>query len=153
AGVELTMESLLRPRAGRRVYPKDEHGKIIYDEIVDLREDPIKGNDVYLSIDVRLQYIAEMALREANITRGAVVVLDPDGGDVLAMVSLPNYDPNKFIPAIDPDDWKAYIEDKATPLMNRAISDQIPGSTYKVPIAVAGERSEEHTSELQSREK
>lgn len=139
AGVELTMESLLRPRAGRRVYPKDEHGKIIYDEIVDLREDPIKGNDVYLSIDVRLQYIAEMALREANITRGAVVVLDPDGGDVLAMVSLPNYDPNKFIPAIDPDDWKAYIEDKATPLMNRAISDQIPGSTYKVPIAVAGE--------------
>ncbi len=138
AGVEKTMESLLRPRAGRRVYPKNEHGRIVYHELLDQRIEPIKGNDVYLSIDLRLQYIAERALREAKVTRGAAVVMDPDGGDVLALVSLPNYDPNKFIPAIDADDWKAYIEDNTDPLLNRAISDQIPGSTYKVPIAVAG---------------
>ena len=111
-GVEKTMDALLRGRAGQRVYPKDEHGKIVYEELTDLRIDPIKGHDVFLAIDVRLQFIAEMALREAGVGRGAAVVMDPNSGEVLAMVSVPSFDPNRFIPEIDADEWKAYEDDE-----------------------------------------
>lgn len=138
AGVELTMDNALRPRAGQRVFPKDEHGKIVYDEVMSQRREPIKGHDVYLTIDIRAQYIAETALREAKIGRGAVVVMDPDGGEVLAMSSVPNFDPNHFIPSIDEASWQAYNTDKAESLRNRAISAYVPGSIYKVPIALAG---------------
>jgi len=53
-------------------------------------------------------------------------------------VSIPSYDPNKFIPEIDADDWKGYLTDKTQPLMNRAISAYPPGSIYKIPVALAG---------------
>ena len=58
------------------------------------------GNTLYLTIDARVQYIAETAMRHAGLGRGAVVVMDPRNGDVLALVSIPSYDPNKFIPKI-----------------------------------------------------
>ena len=54
--------------------------------------------------------------------RGAAVVMDPNSGEVLAMVSVPNFDPNRFIPEIDVDEWKAYEEDETGSLMNRAIA-------------------------------
>ncbi len=138
AGVEQTMDKSLRGRPGRRFYPKDEHGKIVYEEILDKRVEPVKGDDLYLTIDARFQYISEMALREAKVGRGAAVVMDPNTGEVLAMASVPDFDPNKFIPAIDIDDWNVYAEDDTTPMMNRALSAYPPGSTFKVPVALAG---------------
>jgi len=137
-GVERTMDHILRARSGQRVFPKDEKGRIVHQELMDRRIEPIKGHDVHLTIDIRLQAIAEMALREAKIGRGSVVIMDPKNGDVLALVSVPNYDPNKFIPEIDQSDWNAYREDKTRPLINRALSAYPPGSVYKVPIALAG---------------
>ncbi len=137
-GIEATMEVLLRARPGQRVYPMNEHRRVVHEELIDRRIEPIKGHDVYLTIDLDLQIIAELALREAKVGRGAAVVMDPRNGDVLALASVPSFDPNKFIPEIELTDWKAYTDDKTQPLRNRAISAYAPGSIYKIPIAIAG---------------
>ena len=137
-GIEKTMDNVLKGRAGRRVFPRDEHGKIVPQELMDRHVDPVKGSDIHLTIDIRIQAIAEQALRDAKIGRGAAVVIDPNNGDVLAMVSVPNFDPNKFIPSIDPDDWEVYIKDETNPLTNRALLGYPPGSTFKIPVAMAG---------------
>jgi penicillin-binding protein 2 len=71
--------------------------------------------------------------------KGAVVALDPRNGEVLALVSTPNYDPNKFAARISSADWKQLINDPENPLLNRAIQAQLaPGSTYKPFVALAG---------------
>ncbi len=138
AGVEKSFDSYLRGRAGVRVMQKNERGRIV-GEIRDAFEPPRKGNDVHLTLDARIQYIAEMALRDANIGRGSVVVVEPQTGAVLAMASVPNFDPNRFIPSISQEDWDALTtKDPTWPLLNRATRGFIPGSTYKVPIALAG---------------
>jgi len=101
--------------------------------------EPKQGANVYLTLDARIQYIAEKALRAVG--RGAAVVIDPNNGDVLAMASVPSYDPNKFIPSIAAKDWLELNKDETNPLLNRAISAYAPGSTYKVPIGLAGLRA------------
>jgi penicillin-binding protein 2 len=101
-------------------------------------EPPRKGDDVYLTLDARIQTIAEKALRDGKIGRGSVVVIDPNSGEVLAMASVPSYDPNKFIPRVAESDWVKLLNNRTNPLLNRAISGYVPGSTYKIPIALAG---------------
>jgi penicillin-binding protein 2 len=61
---------------------------------------PKQGSNVLLTIDAKIQYIAERALRDGRIGRGAAVVVNPNNGDILAMASVPSYDPNIFIPSI-----------------------------------------------------
>src|SRR5438034_10117109 len=87
----------------------------------------------------RIQSIAEEALRA--ISRGAAVVVDPNNGNILAMVSVPSFDPNTFIPSIKAKDWKALQKDEADPLVNRAISALPPGSTFKLITSLAGWRT------------
>jgi penicillin-binding protein 2 len=87
-----------------------------------------------------VQYITEQALRAVG--RGAAVVVDPKTGDVLAMASVPSYDPNVFIPAIGAKEWTELTKDETNPLLNRAISAYAPGSTFKIPVAVAGLRAD-----------
>jgi len=138
AGVEKSFDKFLRGRAGARVMQKNERGRIV-GEVKDAYEPPRKGQDVYLTLDARIQFIAEKALRDGNIGRGSVVVIQPDSGEVLAMASVPNFDPNRFIPSIKQEDWDALTtKDKTWPLLNRATRGFTPGSTYKVPIALAG---------------
>jgi penicillin-binding protein 2 len=138
AGVEKSFDQYLRGRPGVRVMQKNERGRIV-GEIRDAFEPPRKGHDVHLTLDARIQYIAEMALRDARIGRGSVVVIEPSTGAVLAMASVPNFDPNRFIPSITQEDWTALTtKDPTWPLLNRATRGYIPGSTYKVPIALAG---------------
>src|SRR6266568_4442103 len=104
-----------------------------------LREDPPKqGANVFLTLDSRIQAIAEEALRAVG--RGAAVVVDPNNGNVLAMASVPSFDPNTFIPSIKAKDWKALQKDEADPLVNRAISALPPGSTFKLITSLAGLR-------------
>jgi penicillin-binding protein 2 len=148
-GIEKTMDAELQGRAGRRTIMKNEKGRIVgQTEFVE----PQSGSDVYLTIDARIQYIAERALREANggkgLGRAAVVVMavgpgkpdrrQPSTGDVLAMASVPSFNPNKFIPSILPEEWEKYLKNKVNPLMNRALKDYAPGSTFKIPISLAG---------------
>jgi len=136
AQVELYLDDYLRGEAGVRVLERDVKGVITGE--VDRRE-PTQGANVYLTIDARLQYEVEKSLRAVG--RGAAVVIDPNNGDVLAMASVPSFDPNIFIPAISAANWVALQEDKTDPLVNRVLSAYPPGSTYKIPIALAGLRA------------
>ncbi|MFH0879270.1 MAG: penicillin-binding transpeptidase domain-containing protein, partial [Lentisphaerota bacterium] len=104
-----------------------------YDDLA-LRE-PKDGRDVKLSIDARIQKLAEEALGGRN---GAAVVLDPSCGDVLAMASTPGFDPNQFIPSIPAAEWKVLMDNPAKPMINRAISGAFPpGSIFKPIVALA----------------
>ncbi len=94
------------------------------------------GRNLQLTIDLDLQVVAELALEGK---RGAVVALDPNTGEVLAMASRPSFDPNKFAVRIKSKDWKEITSDPGNPLLNRAIQAQLPpGSTFKPLTALAG---------------
>lgn len=133
--IELNLNNDLRGQPGARILQRDAKGRI-QGEIA--REEPKAGHNVHLTIDARIQHIAENALRVVG--RGAAVVVDPNNGDILAMASVPSFDPNAFIPSIEADEWTALTTDRTNPLMNRATSGYAPGSTYKVIPALAGLR-------------
>lgn len=135
AGIEKTMDKYLVGKPGVRTVRVDQKGAIVGE--VGYQE-PRKGNDVHLTIDARIQMIAERALRDGSIGRGACVVIEPNSGEVLAMASTPNYDPNKFIPSISQEDWDAYLKNPVKPLSCRALGGYAPGSTYKIVTALAG---------------
>jgi len=138
--VELNLDRWIRGTPGRRVLQKNVKG-VIEGEIVEKRVAPQQGNNIYLTIDARIQFIAERALREAGVGRAAAVVVNPKNGDILAMASVPSYDPNVFIPSISSADWKKLTDDDTDPLTNRAIQSYAPGSTYKIVTALAGLRA------------
>src|SRR5438552_512919 len=135
SNIEKSMDEYLRGKPGVRYLRRNAKGTI--DGV--LREDPPKqGANVFLTLDARIQAIAEAALRVVG--RGAAVVVDPNNGNVLAMASVPSFDPNTFIPSIKAKDWKALQKDEADPLVNRAISALPPGSTFKLITSLAGLR-------------
>jgi penicillin-binding protein 2 len=140
AGIESVLQPRLRGRAGGRNLVVDVAGRVVgsLDEI-----EPIKGGDVTLTLDRELQDAAEKAFLPDVLggreKMGAVVAIDVRTGDVLALVSKPDFDPNAFAGGIDAKSWKALTTDEWRPLQNRAISGQYPpGSTYKAFIAAAG---------------
>jgi penicillin-binding protein 2 len=137
AGVEKSFDNHLRGKPGARVMQRDQRGRPV-GEVSEEYEEPRKGNDVYLTLDARMQIIADKALRDGGVGRGSVVVIDPATGEVLAMASVPSYDQNQFIPSIQESDWMALNESKTVPLLNRAVQGFAPGSTYKIPISFAG---------------
>lgn len=99
------------------------------------RIDPAPGENLVLSIDMRLQRIAEKAFEGR---RGAMVAIDPQTGEVLAFVSQPSFDPNLFVDGIDHESWRALNESKDFPLVNRPVYGTYPiGSTYKPFVALA----------------
>jgi penicillin-binding protein 2 len=135
SNIEKSMDEYLRGKPGVRYLRKSAKGTI---EGV-LREDPPQqGANVFLTLDARIQSIAEEALRAVG--RGGAVVVDPNNGNILAMASVPSFDPNKFIPSIKAKDWKALQKDEGDPLVNRAISALPPGSTFKLITSLAGLR-------------
>ena len=136
AGLEKTMEEKLRPKPGERIWRVNEHGRLT-DEIKELRRDPLPGADVFLTLDARIQYIAEMALRDSKAGRAAAVVLDPQTGAVLGMASIPSYDPSIFLPPKDNvaiNELNTRLPSAALPLALRA---DTPGSAFKLMIALA----------------
>jgi penicillin-binding protein 2 len=138
-GIEAIMDPQLQGEPGSMIRRVSSQGYYIGAPLQE--NDPTVGNSIYLTIDARVQYIAETAFRNSGWTRGSVVVMDPRNGDVLALASFPDYDPNKFIPHISSKDWDALNNDPTTPLFNRALHGQNPGSTYKIMVALAGLRS------------
>ncbi|MFD0894612.1 hypothetical protein KBB96_05670 [Luteolibacter ambystomatis] len=140
AGIEKTMDDYLRGLEGTREMLKDEKGAI-RGMVGYVR--PGAGAKVALTLDARVQYLAEETLRHAG--RAAAVVMDVETGEVLAMASVPDFDPNNFVPKINPEQWKAYDFSKARksgneaePLLNRCISNFVPGSTFKLGTALSG---------------
>lgn len=97
---------------------------------------PVVGNNLILSVDSKLQNIAEQAFGKQ---RGALVALEPSTGEVLAYVSMPTYDPNLFVNGIDSESWKGLNESLDKPLINRPLRGIYPpGSTFKPFVALAG---------------
>lgn len=134
AGIESSMDSILRGPEGRKTIVKNEKGRTI--RMSDYTK-PGTGATVTLTIDARAQYHLESVLRHAG--RAAGVIMNPETGEVLAMASVPDYDPNSFIPSIAAARWKAYTGNhRLSPLTNRAISPFAPGSTMKIPTAISG---------------
>ena len=135
SNVEKIMDEYLRGKPGVRYLRRNAKGTI--DGV--LREDPPQqGANVFLTIDARIQAIAEEALRA--VSRAGAVVVDPNNGNILALASVPSFDPNTFIPSIKAKDWTALQKDEGDPLVNRAISCLPPGSTFKLITALAGLR-------------
>lgn len=139
-GIEAIMDPQLQGQPGSAIWRVSSQGYYIGGKALHT-EPPTMGNTLYLTIDARIQYIAETAMRKAGVGRGAVVIMDPRNGDVLALVSIPSYDPNKFIPRINSKDWTALNSDPTAPLFNRALHALAPGSTYKIMVALAGLKS------------
>ncbi|MBV9390776.1 MAG: penicillin-binding protein 2, partial [Verrucomicrobia bacterium] len=133
SNIEYYLDDILRGKPGRRILNKNAKNRIEGEKET---IQPTPGANVCLTIDSRIQYIVETALR--NVGRAACVVVDPNNGQILAMASVPSFDPNKFIPAISAKDWEAIKDADADPLTNRAISAYAPGSTYKIATALAG---------------
>ncbi len=96
---------------------------------------------VILTMDARFQQICLRALREAGVGRGSAVILDLNNGDILAMASVPNFDPNDFVPMIGKAQWEKVRADPTWPLINRALMAYPPGSTFKLITALAAGES------------
>ncbi|MBK7470454.1 MAG: penicillin-binding protein 2 [Betaproteobacteria bacterium] len=143
-GIELSYESELHGTTGLEEVEVDAGGRAV--RLVS-RTPPISGNNLQLSLDIKLQQVAEAAFGDK---RGALVALDPATGEVLAFVSKPGYDPNLFVEGIDPQNWDALNTSPDKPLLNRPLRGAYPpGSTFKPFMALAalklGKRTPQQT--------
>ena len=139
-GVESAYEQKLHGTNGSREVLVNAQGRSVERQgafVPELKtKPPAPGDDLILSLDLKIQRVAEAAL---SGHRGAVVALDPNNGDVLAMVSMPGFDPTLFGRGITAREYGALASDIDRPLFNRALRGTYPpGSTIKPGIALAG---------------
>ncbi len=148
-GIEYVLEEYLKGKNGTKQIDMAVDGTTTAEYI---SKEAIAGSDVVLTIDANLQKIAEDAL-SSNIQKiatggfgkvydakaGAVVVMNVNSGEVLAMASYPDYNPNDFIGGISTEAWNNYTNNEAKPLVNKATQNSYsPGSTFKMVTAIAG---------------
>ena len=132
-GIEQSYENELHGITGNEQVEVDAGARAVR---VLSRAPPISGNNLMLSLDIKLQEVAEKSFGNY---RGALVAIDPRNGEILAFVSKPGYDPNLFIDGIDTENWDALNNSPDVPLNNRALRGQYPpGSTIKPFMALAG---------------
>ena len=132
-GIEQQYNDTLMGVDGQREVVVDNRGR--ERQVLGIKE-AMPGKNLQLTLDLDLQAVAELALEGR---KGAIVALDPRNGEVLAMVSRPTFDPNKFSVRIKSSDWKELLDNPDHPLLNRAIQAQFaPGSTFKPLMALAG---------------
>jgi len=132
-GVEKAREELLHGRVGYQSVEVNAQGRVL--RVVE-RTPPSPGADIYLTVDSRLQDAAIAALEGR---KGAVVVIEPATGAILAFVSNPSFDPNAFVNGISRTLYSAWNNSSDRPLFNRALQGQYPpGSTIKPMVAIAG---------------
>ena len=131
-GVEAKLEEQLRGKAGNSRIEVNAAGRVMRE----LDRDPgTPGNDVQLTVDARLQNFVQARLAGES---AAVVVMDCENGDILALGSAPAFDPNKFVRGISSADYNELREDKYIPLRNKTVQGTYPpGSTYKMIVALA----------------
>lgn len=139
AGIERTYNDILAGKDGERRVVVDSRGRIQRE--ID-RTEPIAGRDFYSTLDLDIQKVAELQTDTMPAGRGAIAVMDPNNGEILAMVSHPAFDPNVFSLRAKTDEGKEEIrdlqQDEDRPLYNRVIQGQFPpGSTWKLMTTVA----------------
>lgn len=132
-GIELNYETLLHGKVGFQHVETNAQGRVL--RVLD-RTLPVSGKNLYLNMDSKVQAITEQSLAENN---GALVAIDPRNGAVLAMASMPVYDPNLFVHGISNENYNALTTSDERPLFNRALRGQYPpGSTIKPLMGLAG---------------
>lgn len=132
-GVEKSYEDLLHGVPGNESVEADAHGNVLRNLG---RKDPVRGNDLYLSIDYGLQVVATEQLVGH---RGAIVAMNPRTGEILALVSSPSFNPNLFVTGISHTDYSALRDNLDQPLYNRAVQGAYPpGSTIKPMFGLGG---------------
>ena len=158
SGLESKYDPFIKGTDGGSLIEVDVAGRMVQ---VLSKKEPIPGNNIVLTIDYRLQKAAEEALDEQlkflqqqggrrNAKAGAVVVLNPKNGEVLAMASRPAFDPNQFIGGISTKNWKAINDNPFHPMDNRAIAGEYPpGSTFKIVTGSAALELKKVTAEEQ----
>ena len=133
-GLEATFNTMLTGKPGEYKITFDKDGKKTSEKI---QTPPVPGYTVVTTLDAKLQELAEKTL-EAKAKRGAIVIVEPNTGDILAMASWPVFNPNSFIPSISEQKFKQLQEDPDIPLLPRAFrSSYPPGSIFKVPVGIA----------------
>ena len=131
-GVERTFDEELLGEPGQEIIEVDALG---YPKRSLSVNRPIAGDDFYLTLDIRLQQLADDLLGEES---GSIVALDPWNGDILALASRPGFNPNDLSGGISQKEWNQLLQDSRHPLTNRAIQGQYPpGSTFKIVMASA----------------
>lgn len=132
-GIERYYEDVLHGTVGYQRVEVNAQGRVL--RVLE-RQPPVPGRDIVLSLDVRLQTIARQALDGYT---GSIVAMDPRTGEVLAMVSMPSFDPNLFVHGIPASIYNALRDHPRQPLFNRSLSGQYPpGSTLKSLVGLAG---------------
>ena len=144
-GVEKAYEEILHGRVGHQQVEVNAQGRII--RVLE-RTPPEPGQNIYLTLDLSLQ-TAALSLMQGR--RGSIVAMDPNNGDILALVSSPAYDPNPFVNGISSRSYNALLNSGDMPLINRALNGEYPpGSTVKPFIGIAaltfGVRDTEETT-------
>ncbi len=140
SGIEQSYDDYLRGRDGYRKVVVDSRGRI-QDEIEIVLAQP--GQDLITTIDLDLQLAAEEQLLNSATKRGVIVAMDPNNGEILALASAPTFDPNIFSQRLGTKEGRAeyvaLLNDPDKPLINRAVQSRYPpGSTWKIPMAIAG---------------
>lgn len=137
-GVENYWESDMKGISGQKYIEVDALGK--EKKIISIRN-PEDGSNLVLSLDVELQKKLEEIMKDhldkIKLRRGSAVLMDPNNGEILALVSLPGYDNNLFAKGISSDEYKKLIEDKDKPLFNRAVSGEFPSGSVIKPVMAA----------------
>ena len=132
-GIEQSFERALAGRRGGSLLVVDPIGRPVREIIT---RDPIPGADIRLTLDIRVQELAEAALGEES---GAVVAIDPRSGHILAMASYPRIDPNTIVDGVTQEEYETYFFDERQPFINRAVEQlYAPASTFKaITLAAA----------------
>ncbi len=144
-GIEKAYESVLHGEVGYQQVEVNAQGRLI--RVLE-RSAPKPGENLHLTIDVKLQKTAIDALAGR---KGAIVAMDPNNGDVLAFVSTPGYDPNKFVNGIDNKSYQSLLASKDKPLINRVTQGKYPpGSTIKPFMGLIGMENGIRTFENES---
>jgi penicillin-binding protein 2 len=131
-GIEGAYEKELHGTTGSEQVEIDAGGRAIRSLA---RSEPLSGNNLTVTLDLKLQRVAEEAFQDY---KGALVAIEPKTGEILALVSRPGFDPNLFVDGIDPVNWDALNNSPDKPLNNRALRGQYPpGSTIKPFMALA----------------
>ncbi len=128
-GLESLFEEELRAKRGVRVYLSGNEKQILYEVPAEA------GQDFHLTIDIELQNKLYSLFKEDE---GQAVCLDPYSGDILAILSFPSFDPNEFVQGISSASYQALLNDSRLPLWNKFQPKYAPGSTMKIPSAMAG---------------
>ncbi len=137
SGIERRYETALKGESGAEQTVRDALGRRVDSlKLLEVKSRPeTEGNSVHLTIDIELQRIAEKLL---SGKKGAVVVMDVNSGEVLVLASSPAFNPSKLTGRVEPEYWKSLVENKNSPMLNRALQGTYPpGSVFKAVPAIA----------------